>query len=105
MGLEIAINPDDVQIFRKLRKTGSPWTELQKSEFAFHNKYYDLQKSEDGTGFYYVWEWDKKNPLEHKPILENKNLTNKSESIVVDVIPQHKTSWQKIKLFFINLFN
>jgi len=73
---------------------------VKKSRYAYRNKYYDLQKTKDGTGFYYVWEWEKKTPFEQNPLPLKGGYTTAGAAYVVDVAPKKKTFWQKIKDYF-----
>lgn len=74
---------------------------VKKSRYAYRNKYYDVSKSTDGTGFYYIWEWEKKSPFVQNALpLKGFSTTEEYKPYVVDVISKKKTFWQKIKDFF-----
>ena len=98
---------ENLTVFKKEKCKSSEWVELKKEQFAHKNKYYDLSKSTDGTGFYYVWEWEKKGPFDQKTVffpLKEVAVTQQDKPYVIDVIPT-KTKWQKFKSFLSKLFN
>jgi hypothetical protein len=100
----LQVNVPSVVIFRRLERKNSPWVQLERKSYAYYNKYYDLLKSTDGTGFYYKWEWEPKSPFEQKPRKENPISKNSYTAHEIDVILP-KTKWQKFKSFISNLFN